>query len=174
MIIALDIDRTLVHSVNKYFVKQEWTEDFDTFDWDIFTIFIRPNINEFLDFLFTHFTVGIFTAGAKEYAYEIKDRLFHDRNLLFIYSEYESNACQRTLNKQKCTKYIQTKLNTDEDILLIDDSSLIKSRNKDTCYLIPKFVICFDDSKIFRPETKNDTALLDLIVYLKTNYNLYV
>ena len=173
--IILDIDRTLIHSVEKCVVKEEWKEHFETFEVDEYIVFLRPHVKEFINFLFNsknnnhNFTVGIFTASSKEYAKSIVNYLFKEYNIFFLFSSGEYEESFDKYGRFKPIEYISEKIpeiNSDKCII-IDDSSLIKKSNGEKCYKINPFVVCFDDVPKFNIISIDDTSLLNCMEWLK-------
>ena len=172
--IILDIDRTLVHSVENNVVRMEpgreekWKSMFDWFDIDTHITFLRPKVMEFIDLLFTEgYEVGIFTAGSAEYAGQIVEGLFAGRDLRFVFSEYDYNRC---LDKYWRTKYIKFVAESyPGEWVIVDDASSVKRDNGDLCYKIKPFCICYDDTFDFREESLTDDELVKCMEYLKKN-----
>jgi phosphoglycolate phosphatase-like HAD superfamily hydrolase len=176
--VILDIDRTLVHSVEKYILKmegkeEEWKDKFKWFDIDTHITFLRPNVWEFIDFLFTEgFEVGIFTAGSDDYAKQIVDNLFVGRDLKFVLSNNHYEEAFYKYRKDKPIEYVVEKYGGEERLshwLIIDDSSNVKRYNGDKCYKIKPFCICYDDTFDFREESLTDDELVKCMEYLKKN-----
>jgi hypothetical protein len=169
-VIALDIDRTLVDSVLTRRVKEEWKNNFEWFIYDEYTVFLRPKVREFIDFLFeNNYTVGIFTAGSNNYATKIVNHLFKDRKLYFVFSNEEYEEGFDMYGKLKPMEYLvyrypEFKV---EDCLLIDDSSRIKRSLGDRCYNIKKFVVCFDNADVFNQLSESDNGLVECMDWLK-------
>jgi hypothetical protein len=169
-VISLDIDRTLVHAVEKKFVTDEF-KYFEHFLYHEYTVFLRPHLNTFLSFLFhdlktkykkdynIDLKIGLFTGGSREYALKIEEILFkpYQYNLDFIYCD--------TVNKK--SSQLEERLNIKrENIIMIDDSVSIKKLNFKECYLINKFVICDDFEHKFFPLSKEDNGLLRCKEYI--------
>jgi phosphoglycolate phosphatase-like HAD superfamily hydrolase len=169
-VIALDIDRTLVDSVLTRRIKEEWKEKFEWFIYDEYTVFLRPKVREFIDFLFeNNYTVGIFTAGSNNYATKIVDHLFKDYKLYFVFSNEEYDEGFDMYGKSKPMEYLVYKHPEFkvEECLLIDDSSRIKRSLGDRCYNIKKFVVCFDNADVFNPLSESDNGLVECMEWLK-------
>jgi len=168
--VILDIDRTLIHSVLNYIVKEEWKTHFEWFKVNEFTVFLRPHVKEFINFLFeNNFKVGVFTASSKEYSKDIVDYLFKDRNLLFFFSSEEYDEGFNKYGKLKSIEYVVEKYHEIDidNCILIDDSSTIKNSINDHCYKINKFVVCFDDIPKFNKLSTIDNGLIKCMEYLK-------
>ena len=170
--VILDIDRTLVHSVEKHILRmkpgreQEWKDLFEWFDIDSHITFLRPKVWEFIDWLFTEgYDVGIFTAGSEEYAEQIVEGLFAGRNLKFVYSVDHYNKC---IDKYRRTKYIKyVAENYPGEWVIIDDTSIVKSSNGELCYKIKPFIVCFDDTFELKEGTENDEELVKCMEWIR-------
>lgn len=168
--IILDIDRTLIHAVSKYIVKEEWKDKFEWFISDNFIVFLRPHVREFIDFLYNNnYKVGIFTAGSYDHANSVVNNLFNNRKLEFVFSNEQYDEGFDMFGKLKPIEYIVYKhpeIDIDECII-IDDSSLIKNSNGHRCYKINPFCICCDDRPIFISSSEEDTGLFKFIEWIK-------
>jgi hypothetical protein len=197
--VILDIDRTLVHSVENHVVRMEpgredkWKSMFDWFDIDTHITFLRPKVMEFIDWLFTEgYEVGIFTAGSAEYAEQIVEGLFSGRDLKFVFSEYDYNRC---LDKYWRTKYIKFVAESypltpsgfgtaifdssvlqsktakgDGEWVIVDDASSVKRDNGDLCYKIKPFVVCFDDTFELKEDTEKDDELVKCMEWIRGRF----
>lgn len=166
-LIVLDIDRTLVHACPQQYVQNKWNEWYNSFDFDMYKVYIRPNMQQFLDFLFDHFDVGVFTAGGNEYADVIVEHLFAERKLQFVLSSDHCDECFEETNKSKCMQWLLKWYNKTYDkklglcdIKLIDDSHMHMMNNPSCCYLIPKFIVCYDESNQSIDTMKDDNELI--------------
>ncbi len=178
--VILDIDRTLVHSVEKHLVKEEWKDMFEWFDIDSHITFLRPKVWELIDFLFNEgYEVGIFTAGSKEYAEQIVERLFAGRDLKFVFSNDDYIEALDKYNAHKPIKYVSEKypltqkgFGGDGEWLIIDDSSFVKYDNKERCYQVKPFVVCYDFTYDFKEDAYMDKELVKFIDYLRLLKNI--
>jgi hypothetical protein len=169
--IILDIDRTLVHSVEKNIVKKEWLEFFETVDIGDYIVFLRPGVREFINWLTeSQYTVGLFTASCRGYATEISKILFKN-DPLFILSEVQYDDARFKYKRLKPLEYVIDLYPTLilSESLLIDDSNSIKKHNEKYCYKIRPFVVCFDDSKGFCDKSIEDKELIKCKDFIKMN-----
>ena len=73
-LVLLDLDNTLIcaEDLNAPFDLSKMEKARQTFKTvrmqDYYDIFERPHLQKFLDYLFKHFKVGVWTASSKEYA----------------------------------------------------------------------------------------------------------
>jgi len=105
IMIVLDLDETLLHTIHKsqYHSKLDTTNihfkvmDDDKDDDDPYIVFVRPHLYEFLDYIFKHFKVCIWTAASKDYALWIIKNILnktstgtivHRKLTLFLSSEH--------------------------------------------------------------------------------------
>ena len=184
--VILDIDRTLVHSVENHVVRMEpgreekWKSMFDWFDIDTHITFLRPKVLEFIDWLFTEgYEVGIFTAGSAEYAGQIVEGLFAGRNLKFVFSEYDCNRCLDKYWRTKSIKYVAESYpltpsgfgaKGDREWVIVDDASNVKRDNGDLCYKIKPFIVCFDDTFELKEGTENDEELVKCMEWIRGRF----
>jgi len=177
-LILLDLDETLIHS--EEFPRLEPSmKDFDfkvSFESDNSFWYMtkkRPFLKEFLEFLFTNFDVGIWTASGEDYALKIIENIGIDKSKLKCFYtkencslrlDYETNRYYGLKNLQKLKKKGWAKSYTNRTgkirelnkVLIVDDISETAINNRDNLVLIKPFY--FDDK---------DTELLKLISYLE-------
>jgi len=178
--VILDIDRTLVHSVENYVLRmkpgreEEWKSMFDWFDIDTHITFLRPKVREFIDTLFTEgYEVGIFTAGSEEYAEQIVEGLFAGRDLKFVFSESDYNRCLDKYKRTKSIKYVYDNYPLtplDIEWVIVDDSSSVKRDNGDLCYKIKPFIVCFDDTFELKEGTEKDNELVKCMEWIRERF----
>ncbi len=181
-LLLLDIDRTLVHSLLTYLVKDEFKIHFNSIIYDEYTVFIRPHLETFLDYLKDislknkDFKIGLFTAGSKNYANFINKKLLTSLNIesKYIFSTKEYDEGFDFNGTGKSLHYISYLTNIPvQNIYLVDDSLSIKNgflKHKElynNCYNISKFVVCFDDTHCFIPESVTNNGLLECIEWIK-------
>ena len=167
--VVLDIDRTLVHSVEKYRLNHEWKDKFEWFDVVSHITFLRPHVREFINFLFDKgYNVAIFTAGGMEYAEEVVKELFKVKKPSFIFVDKDYDKAFKLYGKLKAVEYVEDKVKG--ECILIDDSNTINRNNPEKCYRIQPFFVCFDDIPNFNVESEKDTGLLECMKWLEENY----
>ena len=184
-LLLLDIDRTLVHSLPTYLVKDEFKTHFNSIIYDEYTVFIRPHLETFVEYLKDislknkDFKIGLFTAGSKNYANFINKKLLSSLNLniesKYIFSTKEYDESFDFNGTGKSLHYISYLTNIPvQNIYLIDDSTGIKNgflKHKDiynNCYNISKFVVCYDDTHLFISDSVTNNGLLECIEWIKT------
>ena len=155
-LIILDIDGTLLHCF-EYDIDYLPCIHYDFeiyFDNKIFGyVYERPNVKEFIKYLFNYYDVAVWTAAGSEYADQIVKKLFTDeqrKELKFVWSSEKCinvskqdglttiyNYTVKPLKKiwrQKSNNY--NKFN----VYIIDDTPLTYSRNIRNAIPIKKFV----------------------------------
>lgn len=183
LLVILDIDNTLVHTLPNKFIIEEWKNDFNTYCYDDQTIFLRPHLIKFLDDVFKLDNVkfGVFTAGSESYANTICNFLFKDKKLEFLLSRFDYIDCYQKTNKFKDINYVLNRYPEFKDykVVIIDDHPFVKQSNPDDCYFIPAFSVLNDPkielyldikknlNELYNKEAKNDNELIQLIDFVK-------
>ncbi len=174
---VLDLDQTIISA--------EPTEDFTkntqkmkkfvfhNMD-DYYIVFERPNLQEFLTFLFDNFTVSVWTAATKDYALFIIDKIIlagnSNRKLDYVFFSYH---CGISEDKKSATKalslfwdvYKLPNYSRTNTIILDDYDEVCKSQPKN-CITAKPFEYNEDDSE-------NDTFLKELTPKLKDLLNVF-
>lgn len=139
--IILDIDNTLLHTIetNKH-KKMNINGNYQIIRDKDFVIYLRPGLEEFLNYLFTNYNVAIWSAGTKDYVdYIVKKVILNnsntsqDRKIDFVFSlKHCEQSMKMNIKDENCFKNLKyiwsnksipvviqyyNKLNT----LLIDD-----------------------------------------------------
>lgn len=169
--IVLDLDNTIISSLSEKEYKQAKIDPamkvVKVCDGAYYTA-ARPYLDEFLDYLFKHFKVSVWTAASEGYAKEIIDRFViknkKERKLEHFFFDKHCQDSMKTINK-RCPKDLQYlfKKNigfTADNTVIIDDLHEVISHNKDNVV----------DSLYFDSRTPNaskDSFLLHLIHDLK-------
>jgi TFIIF-interacting CTD phosphatase-like protein len=178
-LILLDLDNTLIcaeeldvsssHDTSKRVEKMEKARSmFRTVRMeDYYDIFERPHIQEFLDYLFKHFNVGVWTASSKDYAiFVIKNFiLVPDRPLrkleLFLCSHHCNLSKKYFKGVPKDLKLLSDRWGLKDlaDVFLVDDLEHLAEHQPHNVIHVKPF---FYDSSI------NDRELLDVIPRIHT------
>ena len=132
---------------------------------DYYDIFERPHLQEFLDYLFDNFNVGIWTASSKDYAiFVIKNFITQPENKhkpkrkikLFLCSHHCNVSKKHFKGVTKDLKLISDKwhLKKLDDIILIDDlETLAEHQPKNVIPIKPFFyhkAEAYDDEELFK------------------------
>lgn len=194
-ILIVDLDNTLLHSINKSHVDMLHISKFDHVfeinDYDqrfqkiTYLSFERPGLTTFLEFCFKHFTVGVWTAANKNYATQIIQECFINKGFHphFLFTNTETELSKFTHGGMKDINYLleHQNLPLDTDVVIVDDNSLVANTNGNRCILCNPFYVyrsvsvTGNKTKLeFREESVNDTELEFVRVLLSTRFNLWV
>jgi len=157
--LILDLDETLIHS--DFTLSKEGFFKYFEFYFEsepvCFNLFLRPGLEEFLDFVKDRFEVIVFTASKQEYADWILNYLDPENNI-FKHRFYREN-CISVMNKvylKDLRIFNNRKL---ENMLIIDNSLYSFSNQLSNGILISSFY-----------NNENDRELYYLIKYLNNVY----
>ena len=183
--IILDLDETLINA--------NYIEDFDTEEYkrlygdtlsqsqnpfefkvmqDIYIVFKRPHLDQFLDYIFENFNVSVWTAASKDYAlWIIKNYIIKDTNrkLDFIFWSYHCTFSHTHGKGSKDLSLIWKKFQLSNynknNTIIIDD-------NPEVFNIQPGRVIPAIEFSIFHYNLENDRFLLDIIPILEEYKNI--
>jgi len=153
--LVLDLDETLIHSdfsLSKEGMFKNLEFSFEN-EQVCFNLFIRPGLEEFLDFVCDRFEVIVFTASKQEYADCILNYLDPD-NKIFKNRFYREN-CISILSKVFIKDLRIFNNRRLENIIMIDNSLYSFSNQLSNGILISSFY-----------NNENDKELLNLMKYL--------
>jgi TFIIF-interacting CTD phosphatase-like protein len=155
-LVLLDLDNTLICAEDLASVRDESKmvqarKRFRTVRMeDYYDIFERPHLQEFLDYLFEHFNVGVWTASSKDYAiFVVKNFITQPENKINLNRKIQIFLCSHHCNVSK--KYFKgvtkdLKLISDKwnlrafkDILLVDDLEGLAEHQPNNVILIKPF-----------------------------------
>jgi hypothetical protein len=139
--IILDLDETLISAIDVREMKsdKELIENYKLrqklfkchkMDND-YIITERPGVQEFLDFIFKHFNVSVWTAASKEYALFVIERVIltkSNRKLDFICFSYH---CDLSRQKTGCIKQLNNQFyhfaqyNPDNTLIIDDNQNVL-------------------------------------------------
>jgi TFIIF-interacting CTD phosphatase-like protein len=176
--IFLDLDNTVISSVplEEISTIKKFNAKSDLFSYyimdDYYVVFERPYLQHFLDFLFKHFNVSVWSAASKNYVLSIVNNVIlknPNRKLQHILFSYHCSLSKKY--KKGAVKKLQMlwddlKLNpyNQENTIIIDDLNNVKEHQPDNCYHIEEFEFKHSNSH-------KDRELLKLIKYLKNSLN---
>lgn len=137
-------------------------------------VYIRPNLDPFLDFLFAHFYVGIWSSAKLYNIQTLLERTMNHKQrsqLQFIMHQDDCKIVNRRrpllpLKLKPMSRLWQSKqynpdcLFDDLNTLFIDDSYEANEENMANCVVIPTFDVSY-------PDCNDDGVLNELIQYLK-------
>lgn len=165
--VVLDLDQTIISGEDlKDFDFKGQRNRIGLFDnnqmENIYIVFGRPHLQEFLDFLFANFNVAVWTAASKSYALFVIDNFIltkPNRRLDFIFFSYHceySKKCKKGLKGLNVLwEDFQLKHYNAFNTIIIDDNPDVKEIQNCNCYAIKEFYMTEEGSE-------NDTELLKL------------
>ena len=170
--ILLDLDQTLIsaeatdeYDFNKNKDKSRLFQ-YENMD-DYYIVFERPGLQKFLDYLFKHFNVSIWTAASKEYAlFIIKNIILrgNNRKLDWIFFSYHCDISKKIKNKSKDLGLLIETFKLPgylpNNTLILDDYDEVYKTQPDMCIEAVPFE--FSDNG-----SENDTYLYDLLKVIK-------
>jgi RNA polymerase II subunit A small phosphatase-like protein len=128
-LLILDLDNTLIYSsVEKvpcdFIIKLS--------DQETFYVKKRPGLDHFLQQVYSHFILAVFTAACEDYAHEICNVIFSDYKLLFIWNYVHCNIKHefgyfdsRQIILKKLDKVFKCTFNFNDEILQFDKHNTI-------------------------------------------------
>lgn len=156
--IVLDLDETLIHTerITPYYSDElDKTSDFSfKIDNQYYWVIKRPGLDLFLDFLFKYFTVGIWTAGDKEYAKQICKNILTYPQLKKIRFIYSRNFCHLEDSPPAFTKPLAKIFQLYPDFskhntIMIDNNLNVMRYNMDLGVNIPDFTNQYNDGMLY-------------------------
>jgi hypothetical protein len=181
--VLLDLDNTIINSlepqeikiVNPEFRKFSQTlspspfeshfhyEDMDPF----FRVYGRPHLDEFLDFLFAHFNVGVFTAAESEYALFIVKHFIETkpgRKVNVIFYRYHVDSGEKRYGDGKIKdlrllwEHYKIPFFYPYNTILIDDLIDVKETNPYNVFRLKSF-------DVLKGNNPNEEAIYDRELY---------
>lgn len=160
--LVLDLDQTLISSqeTDKYDVKKN-KEKCKQFKYhhmdDSYVVFERPHIQEFLDYVFEHYTVSVWTAACVEYGvFVIKNVILKDHPERHLdYAMFLPHVeASRDYTKDKTSKALSMLWDvyklpnyTKENTLILDDcKEEVHTHQTENCVIAKPFEYKDDDS----------------------------
>jgi TFIIF-interacting CTD phosphatase-like protein len=169
--IILDLDETLINSVEieeyekiKDDFKSERLKSHNMEDY--YKVFERPYLQKFLDYVFKHFNVIIWTAASKDYAIFIIKHIIlagKNRNLKYIFFKYHCDTSKKYQNGSKNLKLLSDNYEipyiSENGAIIIDDYDEVHQIQPGNCVIAIPFEYENSDSV-------HDDFLLKLIPVL--------
>jgi hypothetical protein len=164
--IILDLDNTLIHSVainQLNSIQYYWKDKGTALSMGDYVTFKRPYLEEFLDFIFKNFNVGVFTAASGDYAREIVWKFIQNvpgRKIDFLLYNLENSKKIYGQGTMKKLNYIWDYLNIYDyypcNTILIDDNLYVKQSNYYNTLSVHPFMV-------FDINSEHDDVLLEII-----------
>lgn len=142
MNIILDLDSTVISSLDP---SEKQPTGLKSYNMDgEFIVYERPGLQEFLDYLFAHFTVAVWTAASKSYALFIVEKILLQkpgRKLAFVLYDYHGELSEKISD---CPKDLTLVWNTftgfnKRNTIIIDDYEAVFGPQMCNSYPIPRF-----------------------------------
>ena len=192
-IAILDLDNTLLHAVPTELFHKKYKDakskkiiaeslknvklyDMSDKDQSYYLVFERPGLQQFLDFLFSNFTVFVWTAATKDYAAFIIDKILlskSERKLDYVFVHYHTKKSKKRYGKYHPKElkmlmehYKVPKLNL-SNCFIIDDHPDVKSSQPNLCITAPEWTIFDEDTIELNKDAINDQFLVALTQGLK-------
>ena len=152
--VLLDLDQTLISAeateeYEKNFDKYKYKVDkFNFEDMDnVYIVFERPYLQNFLNYLFKNFNVSIWTAASKSYALFIIEKIIlqnkKDRKLDYIFFSYHCNLSKKYKNGTKDLSMLWDEYKLDgyssDNTIIIDDFKEVYSTQPNNCIIAKPF-----------------------------------
>lgn len=138
--IILDIDHTLVHAVDPSTLIPRQNSKLQSIQVDSeLVIFLRPFLQEFLDFLFENFRVSIWTAAGITYAKQIVNKVIltkPNRTLYAFLTDDTTTLCEKMTGHHKLLKFTNKIFKSP---LIIDDRIDVYKSQPKKAYNIKEF-----------------------------------
>ena len=167
--LILDLDQTIISAEPleeldlKKFSKK--SKKFNYYDMDdIYRVYSRPHLQEFLDYAFKKFNVSVWTAASKDYALSIIENVILEdkkRKLDYIFFNYHCKLSRKTYKYTKkldmIWKVYKIKNYDKKNTFIIDDYKKdVHVCQPNNCIIAPPFEFTYDNSE-------NDDFLKKLI-----------
>jgi TFIIF-interacting CTD phosphatase-like protein len=175
--IILDLDNTLICSVELSKIDLYTDERLNFFNYhimeDYYIVFERPDLQNFLDWLFKNYNVSIWTAAGEEYALFVLENCIlnnQERSINFFFFAYHCNESIITYGNTKDLRMLWTvfglgfKFNQ-ENTIIIDDLDHVYQTQPGNCVIASYFDVNDDQSY-------SDTFLMRLKYGLKHNLQI--
>jgi len=156
---VLDLDQTLISS-------EEWGEEelennkekakkFDFHSMDgYYTVFERPKLQPFLDYLFDNFNVSVWTAASKDYALFIVDKIIQskpNRHLDWIFFSYHCNISKKKKGGTKDLSMLWDEYKLPDfsknNTVILDDYDEVHETQPGNCIIAAPFEFTNDGSE---------------------------
>ncbi len=183
--IYLDLDNTLLHAIPTRLFHKKYKDkaskrriaeslsnikvyDMKDDDESYYLVFERPGLQQFLDYLFSNFTVCVWTAATKDYAAFIIDKMLlskPERKLDYVFVQYHCKKSKKRYGKRHPKElkmlidhYKLPDMN-DKNCIIIDDHPDVKSQQPHLCVTAPEWTIFDEDSIELKKDAMKDDFL---------------
>ena len=148
----LDLDETLIYSIDIRYRKKLpfFIEKFKYHNFEnIYIILERPGLQDFLDWIFNHFNVSVWSAGSPDYVDFISKKIIigpKQRKLKRILNSDNCDKSQELYGEDHLKKldllwdYYKISNHSIENTILLDDLRLNVKSQPENCMKIKKFL----------------------------------
>ena len=151
-----DLSEDIQQCFNKIIYKKYENKDITSDAW----VMIRPYLDEFMDFIFKHFNVGVWSIGQPGYVNTMVNHLFKSKGYQPLFVNNFTH-CRRCYDPIRFTKPLEE--SPGKGGLIIDDNQDVVSEGDDYI-IVSEFDMIYGDPDI---ELLNDIELLDLMDQLE-------
>lgn len=160
--VILDLDETLIYSVDKYNLKLDknmkseysiLSKKFKVYSMSSdYFVCERPYLQDFLDFLFDNFNVSIWTAASKEYAIFIINKIIlKNPKRKLDYVQFSSH-CDQSEKQTGCLKHLDKFFhipyyNAKNTIIIDDNENVFEKQSNQVIHIKPFSLFNFDADK---------------------------
>ena len=183
--IYLDLDITLLHAIPTRSFHKKYKDraskrkiaetlsnikvyDMKDDDESYYLVFERPGLQPFLDYLFSNFTVCVWTAATKDYAAFIIDKILlskPERKLDHVFVHYHCRKSKKRYGKRH-PKELKMLIDhykipdmNEKNCVIIDDHPDVKSQQTHLCVTAPEWTIFDEDSIELKKDAMKDEFL---------------
>ena len=183
--IYLDLDNTLLHAIPTRSFHKKYKDraskrkiaealnnikvyDMKDDDESYYLVFERPGLQPFLDYLFSNFTVCVWTAATKDYAAFIIDKILLSkpgRKLDHVFVHYHCKKSKKRYGKRHPKElkmlidhYKLPNMNV-KNCVIIDDHPDVKSQQSHLCVTAPEWTIFDEDTMELKKDAMKDEFL---------------
>jgi hypothetical protein len=150
--IILDLDQTIIsaESSEEYDKEKNKRKEkkfiFHNMD-NYYTVFERPGLQIFLDYLFKNFNVSVWTAASKDYALFIIDKIIlqnkKERHLDWVFFSYHCDLSRKLTKRSKSLSMLwdvyQIDGYTKDNTIILDDYDEVFKTQEDNCIIAIPF-----------------------------------
>ncbi len=183
--IILDLDNTLINSLDPNERKnapRQYQNKFKHVKMDnYYTVFERPYLQKFLDYIFDNYKVSVFTAADNEYALFIIEKIIltkPDRKLEYIFTGPHSSISEMLYNSPKNLKMLWDNFKIPDfshcNTIIIDDLNEVKESNPYNSIQVKAFELLekkkeeyIKPSNEYMEKVINDHTLFNVITKLE-------
>ena len=174
MNVILDLDNTIICAIEmEYYNKNKDSmrildEKLSYADMDTsFRIYERPNLKEFLTFVFKHFNVSVFTAASRDYGLFIIENIIKkhvpNAELEFFFHYYHTELSDAYYKSPKDLRLLWEIFPTTfrpEDTIIVDDLADVKNANGFNCINIKAFEVIDEEKGKVNANAYKDKELI--------------